>query len=521
MGKYNKTLPDGRTANGMDEAIFLHLQSDIQKLATGEPMKRKVMCVSCNFASMFMANVQQLIDSSVPVLCTYLLSVALSNNISEAQTFTKLLETMKKKMDEPKVFINLSCLEVIRVFGGWNDAEKSFTRNHAYLWDVAKVAGHCRCFRIMYEILAGITSQSMIYISRSEWIIESGMKEEGLGYNEICNMLDRAINEQLMYQTTMKTFSTLYEPRRYQSWFVQLRTEMLTLIKNTLNVLLETQSSENMDVNAKYMRFERKIMTCAKGWRRLTSRYRFFGRTINCADRQTSQIIDDLKVIALTFEYSMTSLKRSVFNCIDPALIPLFDDAAMLDEDMVGKQTTRKMSVQVIKDTIEWNDIPDTDLEARINMSVEPSLEDLQPLILETGVDMLIKFEGVVQSTSQNRYFNKATTAEIVCFSTSRPVSNMGDQIQVGMIYDDPVQALKELGESGCLVHAATVYRANIVNSYFSTMGLVHFPQKIRDTEKKVQPIGGGWVNVLVRLVDETDRVWITGPRYSRQAILQ
>jgi hypothetical protein len=44
----------------------------------------------------------------------------------------------------------------------------------------------------------------MIYISRSEWIIESGMKEEGLGYNEICNMLDRAINEQLMYQTTMK-----------------------------------------------------------------------------------------------------------------------------------------------------------------------------------------------------------------------------------------------------------------------------------------------------------------------------
>jgi hypothetical protein len=64
MGKYNKTLPDGRTANGMDEAIFLHLQSDIQKLATGEPMKRKVMCVSCNFASMFMANVQQLIGFS-------------------------------------------------------------------------------------------------------------------------------------------------------------------------------------------------------------------------------------------------------------------------------------------------------------------------------------------------------------------------------------------------------------------------------------------------------------------------
>lgn len=58
----------------------------------------------------------------------------------------------------------------------------------------------------------------------------------------------------------------------------------------------------------------------------------------------------------------------SVFNCIDPALIPLFDDAAMLDEDMIGKQTNRTMSVQVIKDTIEWNDIPDSDLAARMNV---------------------------------------------------------------------------------------------------------------------------------------------------------
>jgi hypothetical protein len=67
-----------------------------------------------------------------------------------------------------------SCLEVIRVFGGWNDAEKSFTRNHAYLWDVAKVAGHCRCFRIMYEILAGITSQVSAFkvILSGEYVVD-------------------------------------------------------------------------------------------------------------------------------------------------------------------------------------------------------------------------------------------------------------------------------------------------------------------------------------------------------------
>ncbi|KAJ2960550.1 hypothetical protein NQZ79_g4156 [Umbelopsis isabellina] len=584
MGKCHKALPDGRAVNDLDDTIFLLLQKDIQTLATGEPIKRKEICLKrlLRLRRQLHASQQHLEED-----ISFLLDIIMEAN-GDVQAINKLLDTMKKKMDEPKVFIHLmrvalqllsswssdqaqlssqSCLELIRVFGGWNDVERKFTTNHAHLWDAAKVAGHCKCFGVMYEILAGITSQvqsascdcwiqSMIHISRSEWIIESEMKEDRLNFSKACDMLDRAINEQLMYQTAMKTFSTLYEPRRYQAWLIQLRTEMLTLIKNTLNILLETQNSEGMDNSAKYLRFERKIMTCAKGWRKLTSRYRFFGKTISCADRQTLQIIEEFKIIALTFEYSMTSLKRSVFNCIDPALIPLFDDAAMLDEDMVGKQTTRTMSVQVIKDTIEWNDIPDSDLAARINscsttfesycfnilrqslalpnkffshhknvtvqMSVEPSLEELQPLVLESGVDMLIKFEGVVQVPSQNTgYFGKAVTAEIVCFSTSQPISNMGDQMQVGMIYDDPVQTLKELGESGCLVHAATVYRANIVNSYFSTMGLVHFPQIAGEAGAKRQPGGGGWVNVLVRLVDETERVWITGPRYSRRAILQ
>lgn len=44
----------------------------------------------------------------------------------------------------------------------------------------------------------------MIHMSRSEWIIESEMKDHGLNYSKACDILDRAMNEQLMYQTTMK-----------------------------------------------------------------------------------------------------------------------------------------------------------------------------------------------------------------------------------------------------------------------------------------------------------------------------
>lgn len=202
-------------------------------------------------------------------------------------------------------------------------------------------------------------------------------------------------------------------------------------------------------------------------------------------------------------------------------------------------------------------------------MSVEPSLEEQQPLLLGADEDMLIKFEGIVQEIWQKgkgipirRHndlqwhliisFNKgssvkAIAAEIVCFSTSHQISTMGDQLQVAMIYDDPVQALKDLGQTvswslktspsdaalltlarthcfqACLLHPPTIYRASIVNSYFSTMGLVHFPQtkQLPEAAGSRRQANGAWVNVLVRLIDDKDRVWITGPRYSRPVALQ
>jgi hypothetical protein len=129
-----------------------------------------------------------------------------------------------------------------------------------------------------------------------------------------------------------KTFSAMCGPRLYQIWYIQLRAEMLTLIKSTLAIVIEIQKSDQSthDINALYIRIERKvweellpaesaqshwrwfiqIMTCAKGWNRLASRYRFLERTVYNSDRRTSKMIEGYKIIALTFGYSLSSMKR-------------------------------------------------------------------------------------------------------------------------------------------------------------------------------------------------------------------
>jgi hypothetical protein len=55
-------------------------------------------------------------------------------------------------------------------------------------------------------------------------------------------------------------------------------------------------------------------------------------------------------------------------NFTHPALIPLFEDASMMDEDMRVNQTARSLSVQVLRETIEWNKVLDMELGQRIDV---------------------------------------------------------------------------------------------------------------------------------------------------------
>lgn len=51
------------------------------------------------------------------------------------------------------------CFSKIKLLGGWNQTEGKFTKNQSYLWDIAKIAGQCKNFEIMYEVLSGIAGQ--------------------------------------------------------------------------------------------------------------------------------------------------------------------------------------------------------------------------------------------------------------------------------------------------------------------------------------------------------------------------
>lgn len=53
-----------------------------------------------------------------------------------------------------------------------------------------------------------------------------------------------------------------------------------------------------------------QIMACAKDWLKLASRYQLLRKTIYNTDRQTAQLIDEYQIIALTFGYSLSSVKR-------------------------------------------------------------------------------------------------------------------------------------------------------------------------------------------------------------------
>jgi hypothetical protein len=106
----------------------------------------------------------------------------------------------------------------------------------------------------------------------------------------------------------------------------------------------------------------------------------------------------------------------------------------MLDEDMVGKQTTRKMSVQVIKDTIEWNDIPDTDLEARINVCETRSLFQCYSMLI-----LLIELLQHVQIIFL-QHFAPVTSPPLQVFQSSQKCYCAGQhhttrQIEVHLLY--------------------------------------------------------------------------------------
>ncbi|KAG2174060.1 hypothetical protein INT44_000174, partial [Umbelopsis vinacea] len=432
---------------------------------------------------------------------------------------------------EATIMVVEDCFGKIKQFGGWNETEGKFTKNQSHLWDIAKIAGQCKNFEIMYEVLSGIAGeveteasdcwvQAMIKLSRSEFLISSGIDKSSPDYGTARALLNKAIEDQVRFQTLMKAFSTMNEPRLFPCWYIQLRTEMLTLIKNTITIIVDSQEVHNnpQNVNSLYIRIERKIMSCAKDWLKLASRYQLLRKTIYNTDRQTAQLIDEFQIIALTFGYSLSSMKRSTMTFTHPALIPLFEDVSMMDEGMEVSKTARSLSIQVLRETDDWEKVPDMELAQRIDMSVEPSLEELQPITL--GSDsvevMVIKFEGIVQRNRCKGQIMKATKADIVCFTTSQQISNIGDQMQALMIYDNPVMALEDLGLSACLLHPPTSYQANIVNNYFSTMGLIHLPRskKVAEDTGSKRPTSVVWVNVLVRLVDDLDRVWITGPRY-------
>jgi hypothetical protein len=74
----------------------------------------------------------------------------------------------------------------------------------------------------------------------------------------------------------------------------------------------------------------------------------------------------------------------------------------------------------------------------------------------------------------------KATKADIVCFTTSQQISNIGDQMQALMIYDNPVMALEDLGQTvSCPKYkklVAMTYLTHFTCSLLRLVCYIHLP---------------------------------------------
>jgi len=62
-------------------------------------------------------------------------------------------------------------------------------------------------------------------------------------------------------------------------------------------------------------------------------------------------------------------ISGSMMTFTHPALIPLFEDVSMMDADMDVNKTARSLSIQVLRETDDWNKVPDMELAQRIEVS--------------------------------------------------------------------------------------------------------------------------------------------------------
>ena len=213
-----------------------------------------------------------------------------------------------------------SLIPLLQTFGSWSDTMNSFTSNGWDIYLIGMEAGACGWYEVMHVAMEGLCKKSetescfywlsaLSSLARAEWTLSE---------HQLSNAQHAAVTSNLYLAslTKLKALKSIDKPRASQSWFIQLRMEMLNNVRYTLTLI------DSPSTNTKYM------TDCAVRFRKLAFKYDFIAQAQYGVGKETLDVIESYKMCALVCEHAVRVFSSSgqAFFCVDPSLIPLIDE---------------------------------------------------------------------------------------------------------------------------------------------------------------------------------------------------
>ncbi|KAI8141320.1 hypothetical protein BJV82DRAFT_620118, partial [Fennellomyces sp. T-0311] len=368
----------------------------------------------------------------------------------------------------PKVKQELSTriLDELDRFGSWNEGRQTYTNNGWYMYIIASEAGcngwHAIMQRILWNLSRMVQSEASKY-----WLSAVSL----LGQAETSFNDEQQTQIYLDSLMDLQAFQSLVGSRRFQSWYIQLRMEMVSVTRrmNKLLSLIEADGEPTKQLS-------KNLQQCGMRFRELASRYDFIAQSFLGMDDATLLDLEVYKVCALVCEYAVRTFIRlsGSFFCVDPALIPLLNianDRMVVDSD--AAPTLQEICLTFMQTVITWEEedrqnnssyyhlcaqdirqftsrmleqplsIPryffDRQRSVNVQLTVDPALSDKHPIMLQEGQDLAINFEGFVNLSGKEAV--KIEKAAIVCSVTEERTKHFSDKLGNQKNLADPHQS--------------------------------------------------------------------------------
>ncbi|KAL0086505.1 hypothetical protein J3Q64DRAFT_1497262 [Phycomyces blakesleeanus] len=395
----------------------------------------------------------------------------------------RLLFRTTRKHSIEKDHISESIVRLLREFGYWDEQAGVCTRNAWYLYLVGKEAGVYGWYQVMHCAIRDLTRKAESEASRywlsalstlaeAEWkLLRNDIQVEG--------HLSAATNQYLAVINQLKAFQALDQPLLLQTWFVQLRMEMVNAIQFMTVVLDQLQpNSTHCSNDRKLAKF---MQSCAIRFRKLAFRYDFTAQSFYGIDQEALDVIESYKICSLVCEHAARTYLKSgmLFFCIDPSLIPLLNtvnNQSNILPSLTNHTALKRTCAEFLRKTVDWEesnmieghqDKCKADIQrfsktllqwplilprsfftnqrnVTIQLTTDPLLSEKNPITLQPREDLVIKLEGLVKFPPQKKAFKVIKKAAIVCFVTREKIVHLDDRLGVGMIFADPLQALSD-----------------------------------------------------------------------------